>query len=91
MRPLDPRTVATYLPGNMYQRYHRRQRPHNHALMRKTTNLSDRDYNHAHAVQELLLAYTVGHPAVVLLPQAAMTAFDWQPMTSYYCSVASLA
>jgi len=90
MRPLAPRTVATYLPENQYQHYRRRQRPHNHALMRKTTNLSDRDYNHAHAVQELLLA-CCWTPAAVLLPQAAMTAFDRQPMTSYYCSVASLA
>ena len=64
MRPLDPRTVATYLPGNMYQHYHLRQRPHNHALIHRTTYLSDRDYNHAHAVQELLLAYTVGAAAV---------------------------
>ena len=45
-----------YLPENQCQHYHLRQRPHNKALIPKTTYLSDRDY-HAHAVQELLLAY----------------------------------
>ena len=33
-----------YLPENQYQHYHLRQRPHNKALIRKTTYLSDRDY-----------------------------------------------
>ena len=33
-----------YLPENQYQQYHLRQRPHNKALIPKTTYLSDRDY-----------------------------------------------
>jgi len=33
-----------YLPENQYQHYHLRQRPHNKALIPKTTYLSDRDY-----------------------------------------------
>jgi len=45
-----------YLPESQYQHYHLRQRRRNKALIPKTTYLSDRDY-HAHAVQELLLAY----------------------------------
>ena len=34
----------TYLPENQYQHYHLRQRPHNKAIVPKTTYLSDRDY-----------------------------------------------
>jgi len=33
-----------YLPENQYQHYHLRQRPHNKALIPKTTYLSDSDY-----------------------------------------------
>jgi len=33
-----------YLPENQYQNYHLRQRPHNKAVIPKTTYLSDRDY-----------------------------------------------
>ena len=33
-----------YLQENQYQHYHLRQRPHNKALLPKTTYLSDRDY-----------------------------------------------
>jgi len=48
-----------YLPENQYQHYHLRQRPHNKALILKTTYLSDRDYiMRMLAGQELLLAYS---------------------------------
>jgi len=33
-----------YLPENQHQHYHLRQRPHNKALIPKTTYLTDRDY-----------------------------------------------
>jgi len=50
-----------YLPENQYQHYHLRQRPHNKALIRKTTCLSDRDCC-TRTVISLLL-----HRAAVLL------------------------
>jgi len=49
-----------YLPENQYQHYHLRQRPHNKALIPKTTYLSDRDYTVSQKKQDTkLLAITL--------------------------------
>ena len=47
-----------YLPENQYQHYHLRQRPHNKALIPKTTYLSDRDYT---VSQKKTRHQTLGH------------------------------